>query len=142
MKALLISSLALVVIFTGCATVPGGRTPTLEQRFAAADTDGDGRVSRGQVVDLMIEDAFKRYDTSHDGLVSEAEYLAGGGSAGVFHKINTGGTGKATLAEAKASKLIRDTMAVPFDEADVNRDGSATLAEYQSYIQRRDAAVR
>lgn len=131
-----------LLVLAGCATGPSRKAPTLDQRFAAADADNNGRVTRDQFIDLMIEDAFKLYDTNGNGHVTEAEYVAGGGRAATFRKINTSGTGKATLAEAKASKLIRNTMAVPFDEADVNKDGSVTLQEYKAYVQKRDEAVR
>ena len=131
----------LAVAVTGCATT-APKTVPLGQRFKMADTDGDGRVTRAEFTDFLIEDAFLRYDRNHDGFVTEEEYVAGGGTAANFRKINTSGTGKATLAEARASKVIRDTMAVPFDEADVSRNGAVTLEEYQAYIARRDAEVR
>ncbi len=38
--------------------------------------------------------------------------------------------------------MIFNTFVVSFDEADTNKDGQVTLAEYQSYLQSRDAAVR
>ncbi|MCU0796390.1 MAG: hypothetical protein MUF31_10685 [Akkermansiaceae bacterium] len=142
MKFNLLSLFAASLFLAGCGMVPSQKVLTPEQRFAAADKEGTGRVSRERVVDLMIEDAFKRYDSDKDGFVTEAEYLAGGGTSAGFRKINTSGTGKATLAETQACKVVRDTMSPSFDEADTNRDGYATLAEYQAYLQRRDSAVR
>lgn len=135
-------AIVAAVMLSGCVTGPGAKVMTPEERFAAADTAGTGKLGRERVIDLMIEDAFKRYDADGDGLVSEAEYLAGGGSAAAFRSINASGTGKATLAEVQASSVVRKTMAPTFDEADVNRDGFATLAEFKSYIARRDAVVR
>jgi hypothetical protein len=142
MKLFVVPVLVASFMLSGCGTIPGGKVMTPEERFAAADTAGTGKLGRERVIDLMIEDAFKRYDTDGDGMVSEAEYLAGGGSAAAFRSINTSGTGKATLAEVQASSVVRKTMAPTFDEADVNRDGFATLAEFKSYIARRDAVVR
>ena len=44
----------------------------------------------------------------------------------------------------EAAKLVaaQGLMGIAFDEADANKDGQVTLAEYQSYIKLRDAAVR
>lgn len=131
----------LVVAVTGCATT-APKTLPLEKRFKKADTNGDGLVTRAEFTDFVIEDAFLRYDRDGDGFVSEQEYVAGGGTAANFRKINTSGTGKATLAEARASKVIRETLVVPFDEADVSRNGYVTWEEYQAYVARRDAEVR
>lgn len=147
-KHALLAAVAASIFLTGCSTMcttvckTKQPAPTPAQRFAKADTDNNGRVTRDQFIDLMIEKAFTLYDKNGNGYVTEAEYVAGGGTAAAFRKINTSGTGKATLAEAKASKMIRDTMVVPFDEADVNNNGSVTLAEYEAYLVKRDAAVR
>ena len=68
--------------------------------------------------------------------------MASGGTPENFRKVNTSGSGKITLAEAQASPLVFNTFVVSFDEADVNKNGQVTLAEYQSYLALRDAAVR
>ena len=82
------------------------------------------------------------YDTNKDGQVSEAEFVASGGTAENFRKVNKSGSGKISLVEAQASPLVFNTFVVGFDEADTNKDGQVTLAEYQSYLELRDAAVR
>jgi hypothetical protein len=38
--------------------------------------------------------------------------------------------------------MVFNTFAVSFNEADINKDGEVTLAEYQSYLTLRNAAVR
>jgi Ca2+-binding EF-hand superfamily protein len=128
-SALLLAGLAMLM--AGCVTTTKKQL-TIEQRFQKADANSDGRVTRDEFIDFMIEDAFIRYDKNGNGYVTEAEYVAGGGTAGGFRKINTSGTGQATLAEAKASKMIRDALVAPFDEADVDKTGSVTLIEYQA----------
>jgi Ca2+-binding EF-hand superfamily protein len=122
----------LTILLAGCVTTTTKKQLTIEQRFQKADANSDGRVTRDEFIDFMIEDAFIRYDKNGNGYVTEAEYVAGGGTAGGFRKINTSGTGQATLAEAKASKMIRSALVAPFDEADVDKTGSVTLIEYQA----------
>jgi Ca2+-binding EF-hand superfamily protein len=137
--SLLLAGLALLM--AGCATTYK-KPLSIEQRFQKADVNNDGRVTRNEFIDFMIEDAFIRYDKNGNGYVTEAEYVAGGGTSGGFHKINTSGTGQATLAEAKASTIARDAMVIPFNEADVDRNGSVTLIEYQAARAKSRAYVR
>lgn len=126
--------LALTIVATlfsgGCTTTKPGKTRNLEALFQKADTDSDGRVSRDEFTDFMIEEVFANYDKNGSGTVTEAEFLAGGGKVENFKKINRSGTGKITLEEAKASTLIRDTMIMPFNEADVNGSGFVTWSEF------------
>lgn len=91
---------------------------------------------------MIIANAFDMYDANSDGYVSEKEFVASGGNAQSFRKVNKSGSGKISLAEAQASPLVFNNFVVSFDEADTNKDGQLTYAEYQSYLARRDAAVR
>ncbi len=131
----------LTIILAGCVTTYKKQL-TIEQRFQKADANSDGRVTRDEFIDFMIEDAFIRYDKNGNGYVTEAEYVAGGGTSAGFRKINTSGTGQATLAEAKSSKMIRDALVAPFNEADVDKTGSVTLLEYQAARAKSQAYVR
>jgi Ca2+-binding EF-hand superfamily protein len=127
------------LLLAGCATT---NPLTTEQKFKRADKDGNGSVSRKEATDLLISHAFEMYDTNRDGYVTEKEYVASGGSAENFRKVNQSGSGKISLAEAQAHPLVFNIFAVSFREADTNKDGQVTLAEYQNYLARRDAAVR
>ncbi len=135
----LILTLFPALFLAGCATTS---TLSPEQRFQRADKDGDGSVSRVEATNLVIADAFVMYDKNGDGRVSEAEFVASEGTPESFRKINKSGSGQISLAEAQASPVVFNTFVVSFDEADANKDGQVTLAEYQNYLKRRDAAVR
>ena len=90
----------------------------------------------------MIADAFAMYDENSDGYVTVIEFLASGGTQENFRKVNKTGSGKISLAEAQGSPLVFNTFVVSFDEADTNKNGQVTMAEYQSYLLRRNAVVR
>lgn len=107
--------------------------PTIEQRFAQLDKNGDGRISRKEFVDVMITEAFVRYDKNGDGFVDIVEAQKGGTPAAEFLKADRSGSGKLTLAQALANPTLRARFALPFDEADVNKDGYITLVEYRAY---------
>lgn len=135
----LILSLFPVVLLASCAT---SSISTSEQRFQKADKDANGSVSRKEAVNLLIAEAHKMYDSDANGQVSEVEYIASGGTAANFRKIDKSGSGGVSLEEAQANALIFNIFSVSFNEADANKDGEVTLAEYQSYLALRDAAVR
>jgi Ca2+-binding EF-hand superfamily protein len=120
--------LAAALFITGCATTPPAPTP--EESFKKTDLNGDGKVSRAEYDSHMIGEMFARFDTNKDSVITEKEFLDNGGTAEGFRKINTSGSGKITLEEAKASAGIRKTLDAPFKEADVNRDGHVSLAEF------------
>lgn len=128
-----------LVMLAGCAQTP---TSSPEQKFKQADKDGNGLVSRKEATSLIIANAFAMYDANGDGFVTEGEYVVSGGAPENFRKVNKTGSGKISLAEAQASPLVFNTFGVSFNEADTNKDGQVTLAEYKSYLARRNAAVR
>ena len=130
-----------MLLLGGCATTPP-KQPSLEQLFKKADKTGDGRVSRTEYEDFMISEMFFLYDKNGDGFITEAEFVADGGTPATFKKLNVSGTGKLTKAEAMKSQLIRSRLAAPFNEADVNRNGSVTWEEFQVAVAKRRAYVR
>jgi Ca2+-binding EF-hand superfamily protein len=132
--------LLLVPILLGaCATTPSS---PLEKRFQQADANGDGIVSRAEFAELMVVEAFAIFDTNGDGVVDIHEFVEAGGMPANFRKINSSRSGKITLEEAKASRLIFERVVVPFDEADVNGNGAITYKEFVAYRQRLREAVR
>jgi Ca2+-binding EF-hand superfamily protein len=132
--------LAAVFSFNSCST--SNPTPTVEGSFKKADLDGNGTVSRQEYDAHLIGEMFVRYDTDKDSVITEKEFLANGGTAEGFRKINTSGSGKITLQEARSSAGVRKTLDAPFKEADANRDGKVTLAEFQAARAKALEAVR
>jgi len=69
-------------------------------------------------------------DRNHEGTISEAEFLDGGGSKEDFRQIDVTGKGYFTVEEAKASAVARKFWSL-FDGPDKNGDGAITKAEFQ-----------
>jgi Ca2+-binding EF-hand superfamily protein len=145
MKLFLAPALAAVLFaLTSCAHVAKRPTPppTLDELFDKADRDGDGRVSRDEFSGVMIEQAFYWMDGDHKGTISEAEFIAAGGTKAVFLQIDTERKGYFTVEDAKASEVARKAMSLPFDGADKNKNGSITRAEFLDYKKQAAAVTR
>lgn len=143
MKFLPVLACLAACFLAACATKSSSELPVaLEARFRKADRDGDGKVSRKEFTDFMIADAFVLYDKDGKGYVTLEEFVEGGGSPQLFKKIDVTGKGSFTLAEAQASKVVRDAMVKPFDEADTDHSGYVTLADFLAARQKAQSFVR
>lgn len=141
-----VAMLAAALFLPACSsTTPSSDgNAALMRRFKQVDKNNDGRVTRDEFVDMMIVDAFARYDKSKDGSVTLEEYTALGGSPKAYRTIDRTRAGKVTLADAKASKLIREQMAQPFDEANAatGKKGYVTYPEFIAFRATLDGYVR
>jgi Ca2+-binding EF-hand superfamily protein len=128
---LLLATAALVL--AGCATQPQSGNAALMNRFKQADASGDGKVSRDEFVDLMVGESFANYDKGGKGYVTLEEFTAGGGTPATYRQIDRDGNGRVTLADAKASPIVRKQFVGPFDAADTSGSGSVTFEEFTAY---------
>lgn len=144
LRILTLGALAASLFITGCAccTQPKSGDAALIKRFKQADKNGDGKVSRAEFTDLMITEAFGYYDKDGKGYVTLEEFVAGGGTPATYRKIDRAGSGKVTLANAKASRIVRDQFVKPFDGADTSRNGHVSYDEFMAYRQAASSYVR
>jgi Ca2+-binding EF-hand superfamily protein len=105
----------------------------LMEKLRAADTNGDGLISRQEAAALpMIAKNFDAIDANHDGQLSKDELKAyfqakrQEGAAAWFKKVDTDGDGRISKAEAQANA---PRLAAHFDQIDTNGDGYITPEE-------------
>ena len=138
LTALGLASAATLVFADDNATAPqpGGehhRHGHFMEKLRAADTNGDGLISRQEAAALpMLAKNFDAIDTNHDGQLSKDELKAyfqaqrQQRAANWFKKVDTDGDGRISKAEAQANA---PRLAKHFDQIDTNGDGYITPEE-------------
>jgi Ca2+-binding EF-hand superfamily protein len=140
--AALASASFLVLADSGGKGGPGH----MMERLKAADTNGDGLISRAEAAALpRIAQSFDAIDTNKDGQVSMDELRAfhqqhrAAAAAEHFKRIDTDGDGRISKAEAQANA---PRLFAHFDKLDVNGDGFVTPEEMQAAHQRHARAPK
>lgn len=114
----------------------GGHRGQILERIKAADTDGNGMLSRQEAAALpMIAKHFDEIDANGDGQVTMEELRAfhekhrAAAMAAHFKKIDIDGDGRISKAEAQANA---PRLFAHFDQLDANGDGFITPEELQA----------
>ena len=124
----------------GASTPPHGK-PSLDQRFANADTDGDGEISAAELTTDMAKHApsgdvtassdaagasakvLAKLDTNGDGQISKSEFAAMKPHGGHHHH------GPPPAPDATTTPSNSDTGSRTYAAADTNKDGTVSAAE-------------
>ena len=120
LTALGLGSAAMLAVAGG-----DGQHGKMMERLKAADTNGDGMISKDEAKALPgIARHFDEIDANHDGQVTMEELRAFHASQRGQHwkKLDTNGDGKISKDEAKAAPRLLEH----FDQVDANHDGFIT----------------
>lgn len=123
------SAAVLAVAAPDGAGQPRGPLP---ERLKAADTNGDGMISREEAAALpALAKHFDEIDANGDGQITSKELRAyrQKARAAYWKKIDTDGDGRISRAEAQANA---PRLAQHFDELDANKDGFLTPDELRA----------
>lgn len=99
------------------------------------DTNKDGVVSRKEFAESVVHNSATKYDANKDGVITMGEYVAGGGTASSFAKIDTKGRGKITKSDVRRSDYVTGLAGKVFEFSDKNRDGIMDSKEFETYKQ-------
>jgi Ca2+-binding EF-hand superfamily protein len=139
MKTVLaLTALALASAATLSIASPEGgkadRGAAMHERLKAADTNGDGMISRAEAAALpRINQRFDQIDANKDGQVTAEELHAFHAAhakhrgAAMFKHLDKDGDGRISKAEATGTRF-----AERFDQADANKDGFVTTEEMKA----------
>jgi hypothetical protein len=139
------AALASVAIIAVAAPEGAGghRYGAMQERIKAADTNGDGLISKAEAQALpMLAKHFDEIDTDGNGQLSpdelrafhekmraQHEQMQAQRFAEHFRKIDTDGDGRISLAEAQANA---PRLAEHFSQIDANGDGFITPEEMKA----------
>lgn len=125
----------------GCATT-ASKTGTVSDRFAQADTNHDGVLSRSEVSDYTVNQVFDSRDANHDGKMTEQEWT-GGDPARLadFKKHDTNHDGVVTREEALTYARSHGHANEIMREADKNKDGVLSREEARAYVTAREGPM-
>jgi Ca2+-binding EF-hand superfamily protein len=130
----------VVIALSGCATNKSQESTTNGvDRFAQADTNHDGKLSRNEASDYLVIEIFNSRDANHDGRMTEQEWTGGDpGRLADFKKRDANHDGIVTKQEAMAYGRAHGIVIQIFKEADKNHDGYLDRAEAKAYFASRE----
>jgi Ca2+-binding EF-hand superfamily protein len=132
----ILTALGLASAAAIAVAAPEGRG---QDRLKAADTNGDGMISKEEAKALpRLAKHFDEIDANHDGQITADEMRAHHEKMRGEHwkKLDTNGDGKISKEEAKAHPRLAER----FDQLDANKDGFLTPDEIQAARGKRHAA--
>ena len=111
--------------------------------FDAAVANHDGKLSRNEASDFLVNEIFDTRDANHDGRMTKEEWSGGDASrAADFKKRDANGDGIVTKEEAIKYGRAHGVANKIMHAADKNGDGALDKAEVQAYYASREAPPR
>lgn len=140
-------SLLPIIIATAGLTLTSCQTPQGPQesdRFDAADTNHDGKLSPAEASDYFVSTVFAARDANHDGKLTWEEWnVPGSGRTKQrFDSADADKDGSVSREEAIARGRKMHLFRQEFNDADTNHDGYVSKAEAEAYHASKEGPVR
>lgn len=130
-----------VILLSACASNKNRQSSQPSDRFDAADANHDGKLSRDEASDYLVNEVFDSRDANHDGRMTQEEWTGGDPSrVADFKKRDANGDGVVTKEEALAYGRAHGVANKIVKEADKNGDGQLDRAEVQAYYGSREGS--
>ena len=111
--------------------------------FDAADANHDGKLSRDESSDFLVNEIFNSRDADDDGRMTQKEWAAGDSVRAADHKKrDANGDGIVTREEAIKYGRTRGIVNEILRDGDKNHDGALDKAEVQAYYASREGPPR
>ena len=136
-----------LIALSGCTTnknlQPSQATVSGAGGFEEADANHDGKLSRNEASDFLVNEIFTSRDANHDGRMTQQEWAAGDRvRLRDFKKRDANKDGVVTREEAIAYGRAHNMANKIVREADKNDDGKLDRAEVQAYYASREGRPR
>jgi Ca2+-binding EF-hand superfamily protein len=133
--------------FNSCARnqnlQPSETVTTGSGGFDAADANHDGKLSRDEGSDFLVNEIFNSRDANHDGRMTQEEWAAGDSARAAEHKKrDANNDGIVTKEEAMKYGRAHNIANEILREGDKNHDGALDKAEVQAYYASREGPPR
>jgi hypothetical protein len=123
-----------LLMLSGCATNKNLQSGQPGGGFDAADANHDGKLSRDEASDFLVNEIFNARDANHDGRMTQEEWTGGDAKRlADFKKRDANHDGVVTKEEAQAYGRAHGVANKIMKEADKNHDGLLDRAEVQAY---------
>lgn len=123
----------MMVLFCQCQDV---ERQADREKFHAADTNGDGKMSLEEARNFEHSRVFKLIDYDQNGVISlqEAKDIAPEFTRAKFDSYDRNRDGKVTYAEYFKEQTAKGYVKQRFEAADADRDGFVTLKEADARV--------
>jgi Ca2+-binding EF-hand superfamily protein len=111
--------------------------------FEAADANHDGKLSRDEGSDFLVNEIFDSRDANHDGKLTKEEWSGGDAKRmAAFNERDANNDGIVTKEEAIKYGRAHGIANRIMKEADKDHDGALSKAEVQAYYASREGPPR
>jgi hypothetical protein len=144
----MLMTLCLTTTLAGCAVnknlQPAAATPSSGAGgFELADANHDGKLSRDEASDFLVNEIFTASDTDHNGIVTRKEATASDPTRlAEFEKRDLNKDGTLTRGEAIEYGRKHGVVNKMVREADKDHDKQLSKAEVQAYYVNREGPPR